>query len=293
MNTDFQVTGDSIEALFTLKIHRGEGMALLAMNWKQGTPPDDFVGFAIEYKEPGGDRFFALKNRISFPNAGGDTNPNILTTRLSPIQMFRWVHFPFHPDLPGLFTYKVTPVFMDKTDVMSFGEPQQAALELQRETFPGQLNVCFTRGFVSSQAFVDRWGAGKKGISDLIPEDATQGLTFNPTRDHAEDALSWMGFEARGAILGLLDEAIADPTAKVFVVAYDLNEPQLVNRLKQLGNRVQVIIDNNKKDHGLPGSAEEQAENMLVATAGRANVKRQHMGGLQHNKTIVVNGQQV
>ena len=41
-----QVVGSNSAALFTLKIHRGEGAALLAMNWRNGEPPDDFVGFA-------------------------------------------------------------------------------------------------------------------------------------------------------------------------------------------------------------------------------------------------------
>ena len=70
--SEFQVTGSNANALFTLKIHRGDGMALVAMNWKDEQPPLDFVGFAIEYKEPDGNRFFALKNRIAFPGAGGN-----------------------------------------------------------------------------------------------------------------------------------------------------------------------------------------------------------------------------
>ena len=47
-NTDFEVIGTNDAALFTLKIHRGDGMILPAMNWKKGQPPDNFVGFAIE-----------------------------------------------------------------------------------------------------------------------------------------------------------------------------------------------------------------------------------------------------
>ena len=35
-------------ALFTLKLYRGDGMTLLAMDWKKGKPPTDFVGFATE-----------------------------------------------------------------------------------------------------------------------------------------------------------------------------------------------------------------------------------------------------
>ena len=46
-------------------------MVLLAMNWKAGTPSKDFVGFAIEYKEPEGNRFYPLNNRIAFPDSSG------------------------------------------------------------------------------------------------------------------------------------------------------------------------------------------------------------------------------
>jgi hypothetical protein len=75
MSAKFQVKGKNASALFTLKLHRGDGMCLIAMNWKEGKPPDDFVGFAIEYKEPNGDRFYALKNRLSFPGVNLKKNP--------------------------------------------------------------------------------------------------------------------------------------------------------------------------------------------------------------------------
>jgi len=100
---DFEVFGNNSAALFSLKVFRGEGMFLLAMNWKNGPPPDNFVGFAIEYQEPGGSQFFALNNRISFLKNDGNVNSKILSSRLSPIQKFRWVHFPYHADLTGNF----------------------------------------------------------------------------------------------------------------------------------------------------------------------------------------------
>ncbi len=100
-----------------------------------------------------------------------------------------------------------------------------------------------------------------------------------------------MGFEARKAILATLDEAIADQ-AEVRVVAYDFNLPEIVDRLERLGSRLKIIIDNSST-HGKPNSAETEAEGRLVTSAGRANVKRQHMGSLQHNKTIAVKGANV
>jgi hypothetical protein len=291
MKSDFQVAGNNDAAPFTLKLHRGDGMTLVAMNWKKKTPPPDFVGFAIEYKEPGGDKFFSLKNRLSFPNTDGGINANTLSTRLSPIQKFRWVHFPRNADLAGEFTYRVTPVFMNAADELSYGEAQEAAIELRRETYPDQLNVTFTRGFVSSQAFVDRY-ISTGPIAKLLPAKATAGLDFVPTHPKAEEALAWMGFETRTAILEVLDQAIADKTAQVRVVAYDLNEPEVVTRLEQLKGRLKVIIDDSK-EHGDPKSAETGAASRLAASAGTNNVMRQHLLSLQHSKTIVVDGTRV
>ena len=288
MASEFQVIGTSAAALFTLKLHRGDGMVLIAMNWKKGKPPVDFVGFAIEYREPGGDRFFALKNRLTFRKLDGSVDANTLSTRLSPIQKFRWVHFPRNADMAGDFKYKVTPVFMNASDELSYGEPQVVAIELQRETFPGQLNVTFTRGFVSSQAFVDRFESAGP-VSAILPANAADGLSFKPTHPKAKEALEWMGFEARDGILEVLDQAIAAPDTKVQVITYDLNEPEIVTRLQTLGSRLRVIIDDSA-EHGETGSAEDTAEARLRKSAGTANVKRQHMLGLQHNKTIVVSG---
>ncbi|HJS47591.1 MAG TPA: phospholipase D-like domain-containing protein [Gemmatimonadales bacterium] len=288
MAGEFQVTGENTAAPFTLKIHRGEGMALLAMNWKAGKPPRDFVGFAIEYREPGGDRFYALKNRIAFPAPGGEVNSATLSTRLSPIQKFRWIHFPRNAHLAGKFTYRVTPVLMNPQDELSYGAAQEAAIELRGETLPGKLNVAFTRGFVSSQAFVDRY-VSKGPVAGLLPKNADGGLDFEPTHPLADDALEWMGFEARQAILDVLDRAVADKKAQVRVVAYDLSEPGVVTRLEKLGKRLRVIIDDDGP-HGKPTSPETRAAKRLAKSAGKANVKRQHLGKLQHNKTIVVDG---
>ena len=288
-----QVEGAVADAPFTLKIHRGEGMALLAMNWKAGPPPAAFVGFAIEYREPDGDVFFALKNRLTFSGkattAPSSARPPEYSTLIAPIQKFRWVHFPRNADLEGDFRYRVTPVFMDAANQLSYGVAQTADVVLARQTVPGALNVAFTRGFISSQAFVDRYLAG--GPPDtLIAADADEGLDFRSERVDADEAYAWMGFEARREVLALLDAAIADETARVGIVAFDFNLPEIVDRVKQLGDRVKVIIDDSADHHG-KGAAEDIAEARLTALG--IAVKRQHMQQLQHNKTIVVDGDRV
>src|SRR5262249_54268087 len=114
---------------------------------------------------------------------------------------------------------------------------------------------------------------------------AAQGLDFVPTHPKADQALPWMGFEARKAILEVLDRAIADKKATVSVIAYDLNEPEFFARLEKLGKRLRIIVAASK-DHGLAGSAETEAAGKLT----KAQVERQHVRNLQHNKVIVVDG---
>lgn len=291
MSDDFQIVASNADAPFTLKLHRGDGMTLLAMNWKAAKPPRDLVGFTLQYKEPNGDRFWEIKNRINFPNPDGSVNKERTSSRRAPIQKFRWVHFPVNADKEGAFTYRVTPVFMNDSGELSYGEPQEASIALARETYPGKLNVAFTRGFVSSQAFVDRYITDTDGMETLVPDTADEGLDFKPTHPKADEALAWMGFEARSAILEVLDQAI-DDGATVRVACYDLNDPAIVSRLKKLKKKLWIIIDDSK-DHKPSTSAESQAAEMLVATAGADQVKRQHMSNLQHNKMIVVEGDNV
>ncbi len=287
---DFLLNGKNKKALFSLRVYRGESMILLAMNWKKGEPPKDFVGFAIEYKEPNGDRFYSVKNRLSFLNDDGTVCKETKSSLLSPIQMFRWVHFPRNASLNGMFVYRVKPVFMNSFDELSYGEPQQVEIELHGETYANSLDATFTRGYVSSQAFVDKYSSGG-GISALLPAKSKSGLAFVPTHPKAKTALQWMGFDASAAIFDLLDEVVDDKTAEVKVIAYDLNQPTVVDKLEKLKKRLSIIIDDSA-EHGEKESAETQASERLHLSSG-GKVKRHHMGQLQHNKIIVINGAKV
>lgn len=293
MSGPFQVEGNVAAALFTLKIHRGEGMALLAMNWRKGQPPNDFIGFAIEYREPNGTKFFPLKNRLTFESNAGDTpsaaRPPTYSTLVAPIQKFRWVHFARNAQLYDAFSYRVKPVFMGEDGALSYGVAQTADIVLARETVPGALNVAFTRGFISSQAFVDHY-ENDGPINTLLPGKASDGLDFKPTHKAAVEAYAWMGFEARREIVALLDAAVADESAKVGVIAFDFNLPDIMQRILALGPRIRIIIDDSKDHHG-DGAAEDKAEKRLIAAG--IQVRRQHMQSLQHNKIIVVNGDDV
>jgi phosphatidylserine/phosphatidylglycerophosphate/cardiolipin synthase-like enzyme len=290
MDPRFQVVGGNSKAPFTLKVHRGDGMALLGMDWRNGRPPRNFVGFAIEFREPGGAAFWPVRNRIGFPGQRKKPSDPTIESTKAPIQKFRWVHFPGNAEKPGKFTYRVTPMFMDGGGTLSSGEAQTVAIALMRETLPGQLNVSFTRGYVSSQAFVQRF-APDRVLSTLIPDNAHTGLEFKATHKKAEAAHEWMGFEARTVIHELLAEALAKK-AEVRVIAFDLNLPEILTPLLKLKSRLKIIIDDSAS-HKPATAPESKAAAQLRTSAGAGNVKRQHLGSLQHHKSIAVRGKGV
>ena len=85
-------------------------------------------------------------------------------------------------------------MFMDELGTLAQGEPQEASVTLMRETIPGKLNVAFTRGYVSSQSFVEKFAPDRK-LSTLIPDNAKEGLDFKATHKKAKEAHEWMGFD--------------------------------------------------------------------------------------------------
>jgi phosphatidylserine/phosphatidylglycerophosphate/cardiolipin synthase-like enzyme len=289
------VSSNSIEG-FSMKLWRGERMCLLGFD--VDNPEPDFVGFAIECKTPKSKTFQPLLNRIAFsydkPIKKVVTGARQFTSIAAPFQKFRWVHFPQTLEL-GKYTYRATKMHMPKDKVLKKGTSITLTISLDPVTYEKFVDVGFARNFASSQAFRDKFPddaeideIGKK----IIPTTADEGLGF---KKQPGDIYKWLGFEAYDLIFGFLDEALKDKTVTLDVFAYDLNEPDLLARLVKFGPRLRAIIDDstskdkkgNVTGHGTSESAESQAANRLLASAGAGNIKRTHFSGLQHHKVLI------
>ena len=284
------------KAGFSMKLWRGERMCLLGFDVTD--PDSDLVGFAIECRSPGATKFDPLLNRLAFsydqPVAVAVTGARQFPSTDAPFQKFRWVHFPHDPQ-PGAYTYRATKMHMPTDGVLKKGTAIELQISLDPVTYHGFLDVGFTRNFASSQAFRDKFPKDadiNKIGAKIIPPTADEGLSFNKMPG---DIYEWLGFEAHDLIFGFLKEAVEDVGIQLDVFAYDLNEPDLVAKLEQLGPRLRAIIDDStstdKKGittgHGTTGSAESKAAKRLRASAGAKNVKRTHFNNLQHHKVFI------
>ena len=279
----------------TLKLYRGEDMVLLAFDIDDTLKKPDFVGFGIEYKIGSTGSWIPVYNFLTFEKlrlqaeAFGKLHPkdnpdfSHLESIRSPIQRFRWLHVPSKP-INDIVSYRASAMFWIGDNQAPVAKATtEATINLGSDTRPGFLNVGFTRGYASSQAYLRNFPDGKS----ILPARGKSELAFNTKPFEADGKeFPWLGFEARRILLKFLDDCVADASVSIDMFVYDFSDPEILRRLQQLKKRLRILIDDSAK-HGKPGSDETKAAKALSASAGAENVKRHHFTSLQHNKIVI------
>jgi hypothetical protein len=265
----------------TFKLYRGEGAALLAFDLAPDLATPDFVGFSIEVRYPGADHWGVLHNRLHFDYPPTPQRPRTFPSTEAPFQKFRWIHVPSEI-LPGLFRYRVTACYMQADGTLRKGVSVDAQVSLEAQTISQFVNIGFTRGFASSQAYGDRFDNETR---ILPPARSAPRAYLDLDMAPFERNYQWLGFEARQLILQVLEQVASDPGLTLDALIYESKEPDILRRLEQLGPRLRAIID----DHGEQG-ATDSCESLSAArlSAAGAQVKRLHFSSQQHNKVLIV-----
>jgi hypothetical protein len=269
----------------TIKLHRGERKCLVGFDLDKSKATEDFVGFALEFREPGESSWKRVWNRLQFSYDGltDEQKKRGAPSTEAPIQKFRWIHFPFEPK-GGEYHYRATPMYVNSNGSLRRGTSAEAAINLDHETIDGIVDVGFTRGYASSQAYADkeRFPCQERILPPLASAPPAD-VDFDMAGCQTE--YKWLGFESRETIYALLDEAIADTDITVDALLYELREPEIIRKLAALKNRLRAVVDDHG-GHGLENSNESEASRRLI-TAGAA-VKRGNFERQQHNKVLIL-----
>jgi hypothetical protein len=273
----------------TLNLYRGEDMVLLAFDIDDTLKKPDFVGFGIQYfignaTEPRDVFNFLTFKRVRLAAKAANKEIDLAdrTSMRAPIQQFRWAHVPSVP-IDDVVTYQVSAMFFNGNNPPIAKATTRASINVHRATRGTFLNVGFTRGFASSQAYERNF----PGQRNIIPPTGKPQLHFDISPFVGDKKpYPWLGFEARRILLDYMDECQADPSVLIDVFAYDLSDSEIVDRLEAFKSRLRILIDDSDK-HGTPKSDETEAFKRLKISAGDNNVARHHFSGLQHNKVII------
>jgi phosphatidylserine/phosphatidylglycerophosphate/cardiolipin synthase-like enzyme len=283
----------------TVKAYRGDGCVLMAMNVAQASCKG-LAGFAIA-RSTDGKTFTYTLNRLGFnPKAGAyatkDPNQQLADmqpSNVAPYQKFRWVDYP--PD-DGVATcaYRVEARYFvsgknPATDGAAAFTTQFSVtfkMALTGDVYPN-FAIGFTRGYISSQAFADRYPtvtALRANNTVNYSTDANIPATKPPVT--WRNMYKWLGAHGR-VILSDFTQQIKNDGGGFDIFAYDLDEPDFIKWVAQMAQAkrpVRMILDNAPL-HTKPGAREIQAA-QLLAKAG-VNVKRMHFQRFAHDKCVI------
>lgn len=268
----------------TLRAYRGDGSALLAFDVDPKLAPD-LAGFAIECDPPTG-KSYSLQNRLSFgQKITAATTPaerEWTPTNEAPIQKFHWADYP--PQVTrGKFTYRATAMLFKRgsEDVLEAGPSSEIKIDLWDEGY-GNFELGFTRGYLSSQAYAERFHN-----EPVEPSPPTIDFDTGPYAER----YSWLGSHAGKLIFELLDETAADPKLSLDVFAYDFNEPDVIRRMEALGARLRLYLDNSASHVAAKGDKSPPREVAALAaitkSAGKDNVEVGHFQRFAHDKILI------
>lgn len=257
----------------------GDGVILLAFDMDKDKTKN-LAGFAVKAitpdKGPYKSNEYWLKNRLSFNL--GLSKETVLTpekwvdSNKAPFQTFHWVHFPGAG--PGKYTYTVYACYFKGDGAVDLGPDVQIEADLSHRA-SSNLDVGFTRGYISSQAYADRF-------KNAAIRPKVKSIDFDTSR--YEDQYEWLGAHAREMIFDFLKECSDDASISVDVFSYDFDEPDIVRKLAAMGSRVRVFQDDSKS-HTETGDLELKAISVLERAG--AMVKTGHFGRFAHNKVMI------
>jgi hypothetical protein len=296
--------------LISVRAYKGDATTLLAFDLDKSLV-DNFVGFTIRVKQ-GNRRPYFLSNRLYFrsdilsKNEIDDSNK--YSSLYSPFQKFRWIHVPsseHYVDNPyfGNYTYEVTPRYLVNEVLMDLDPNLTVKLTIEVSPFSsGDMQVGFTRAFISSQAYADHFGNNGKmrpNKEDLIfdiKQISGKANRWNPTSKTYEETPytfeeqhEYLGWQARDRVMEFLNETLNDSSLRLDVFAFDLDEPMIVQKLISLAEqgRLRIILDDSA-DHLKEGCFEQKFQTLLEQRSSHPDaLLRGHFITLAHSKVFI------
>lgn len=263
----------------TVKAYSGDKCVMLAFDLDDHKT-DLLAGFAIARRLTSSSKWTILGNRLSFE--GVHTDPALsdkgkfFPSTESPFQKFWWVDFP-PEDQFGEYEYQVTVRRFTAADSTDLADDQQVKLNITVQPFKeGEIEVAFTRGYLSSQAYADKFDN-----APYRPSGQVSGWDFDTSGLQAQ--WQWLGGHARQTVIDFLIDCRDTPGATLDAFVFDFNEPDIIRALVSLAPKVRILADNSK-DHA-PGSAADLAFKDIIAAGGSG--MQGHFGRLQHNKIFI------
>ncbi len=246
--------------------------------WRPAGPIAECRGFAL-YRQKAGKEPELVPTFVGFEgSAAGDAGPRFEPSTVWPVQKFSWLDFLANPG--DTVKYRVVPM-VGKAGALTALDAQASdwSNEVHLAGGQGAVQAHFNRGIIASQ-----WLSRHLGN---VPKDQLKqklqtviGTTGDPVRN-------LLSGDAREALLSVMDEVTGLPNGTLHAALFELDDPELVEKLCSLGAKARVVLANGAaKKRGEDPFAEERAK--LVAAGVDVTDRLTAPNHLAHNKFAVV-----
>lgn len=287
---------------FSVTAFVGDFKTLLTFNMDKASAVG-LAGFTIQC-QPTNQAAYYLFNELQYQTPGDhaqDPKEPPKSSINAPIFKFRWLHVPgtVHQGLDpatGSYTYVVTPRYLNgQGELLPLDGTRSVSVKVAVQPFQkAGVELGFTRGYTQSQGFVGHFGqhaiVRPKELQFDTSQDAgknAQGQSYTYLDEYA-----WAGFTAREKVFAVLDEVLKDSTLSIDVCAYDLNEPDVIAILLELGKqgRIRILLDNASLHHNVKTpKPEDQFETLFRKASGKKDqILRGKFGSYAHDKVFIV-----
>ena len=260
--------------------YRGSRAVLLAFDLDE-SKTDKLAGFSIHCITPNKDvhntNEYCLPNQLDFEQPF--TSDNILNctnkggSDRRPFQLFHWIHFPSAG--PGEYQYTIYAAYFNNNKIIHPGPKVTINVNLDDKLPFSKFDLGFTRGYVSSQAYVDKFDN-----KPIHPNPKSMDFDTTPYLEQYK----WLGAHGRELIFDFLKQCQEDDSINLDVFSFDLSEPDIIRNLCNIGQRARVFQDDAKLHVG-PGALEPKAIEAL--TSAGVDLKTGHFHSLAHDKVFI------
>ena len=210
---------------------------VITIAWSYDTKPVGCMGFAI-YRIDADNNETALPSQAVFK---GMVKKPGQTTEDFPIQKFYWkdvyARLIAEETQNRIFSYKIVPLKGKRGDLVEMKELQSLVTNKVEITFTLDPNITayFNRGLISTQKIL-RYFKGNPNKVSLVKlvSDSSDKLRASLSGDMVE------------ALVGFMDKAKND--GQIYAALYELGDEELIEKLEGIGNRLQIILSNSKKE---------------------------------------------
>ncbi|GAC1394932.1 MAG: phospholipase D-like domain-containing protein [Sediminibacterium sp.] len=238
------------------------------------------IGFAL-YKKTGNDTNATaepLPNRIGF--AGQNPQPGEQRPSTEwPIQRFTWTDYDVKPN--DTISYMAVPIFMSGNDVAKdTGNSSNWSNTVTVAT--GQdYEAYFNRGIISSQNM-------SRQMANI--QAADKSATLKTTLDNESSPITrFLGGVLVEHLFSELNNVINDARLSIYASLYELNDVNVIDDFKKIGNRLHLILANGAFKGNAPGQNDENAALRAELHQTDINIfdRMVKSGHFAHNKFMV------